>query len=547
MQTWRVELTAGGRSLAETKIQRGIFQGDTLSPLLFIIAMMPRNHILRKCTAGYKLSRSQGKINHQMYMNDIKLFAKKEKELETLIHALGIYSQDIGMEFDIEKCVMLVMKSRKGHMTDGMELPNHDKIRTLEEETYKYIGILEADTIKQVEMKDKIRKEYLRRTRKLLETKLSSRNLIKGINTLAVSLIRYPGPFFKLTRDELKQMDQRIRKLMTMHKALHPRDDVNRLYVPRKVGGKGLAGIEDAVDASIQRLEDYIEKHERGLITAIRNDTDNTIDDRMTTTRKQKWEKKQLYGRFKRLMNNISHQKTWIWLRKGNLKRETESLLIAAQDNAIRTNHIKARIDKTQQSSKCRLCGDIDETINHIISECRKLAQKEYKARHDKVIQWEICKKFKFDHTNKWYMHNPAPVLENDMHKLLWDFNIQTDHLIPVRRPDLVMINKKMRICKIVDFAVPANHRINLKECEKKDKYLDLARELKKLWNMKVTIVPIVIGALGTISKGLLKGLEDLEVRGRLETIQKTTLLRSASILRRVLETRGNLLSHRLQ
>ena len=220
-------------------------------------------------------------------------------------------------------------------MTDRIELPNHDKIRTLgENETYKYLGILEADTIKQVQMKDKIRKEYLRRTRKLLETKLSRRNLIKGINTWAVPLIRYSGPFPKWTRDELKQMDQRTRKLMTMHKALYPRDDVDKLYVSRKEGGRGLASIEDA---SIQQLEDYIGKHEREIITAIRNDTDTTIDDRMTTTRKQKWEEKQLHGRFKRLINNISHQKTWTWLRKGNLKRETESLLIAAQENAIRT------------------------------------------------------------------------------------------------------------------------------------------------------------------------------------------------------------------
>ena len=98
---------------------------------------------------------------------------------------------------------------------------------------------------------------------------------------------------------------------MTMHKVLHPRYDVDRLYVSRKDGGRGLASIEDSVDASIQRLEDYIEKHERGLITAIRNNTDNTIDDRITTTTKQKWVEKQLYGRFKRLINNISHQKAW--------------------------------------------------------------------------------------------------------------------------------------------------------------------------------------------------------------------------------------------
>ena len=171
-------------------------------------------------------------------------------------------------------------------------------------------------------MKDKIQKEYLGRTRKLLQTKLSCINLIKGINTWAVPLVRYSGSFLKWTRDELRQMDQRTRKLMTMHKVLHPGDDVDRLYAPRKEGGRGLASIEDSVD--------------------------------------------------------------------------TESLLMAAQNSTIRTNHIQARIDKTQQNSKYRLCCDRDETINHIICECSKLAQKEYKARHEwvgKVIHWEMCKK----------------------------------------------------------------------------------------------------------------------------------------------------------
>ena len=90
-----------------------------------------------------------------------------------------------------------------------------------------------------------------------------------------------------------------------------------------------------------------------------------------------------------------------------------------------------------------------------------------------------MCKKFKFDHPNKWYIHNSAPVLEKETHKLLSDFDIHTDHLISARRPDLIIINNK-RICKIVHFAVAADHRIKLKECEKKDKYLDLGSELKK-------------------------------------------------------------------
>ena len=97
-----------------------------------------------------------------------------------------------------------------------------------------------------------------------------------------------------------------------------------------------------------------------------------------------------------------------------------------------------------------------------------------------------------------------------------------------------------------MDFAVPADLRIKLKECEKKHKYLNLARELKKLWNMKVTIVPIVIVAFGKVTKGLLKGLKDLEVCGRVETIQTTALFKMAWILR-FLETWEDLLSLKLQ
>ena len=157
------------------------------------------------------------------------------------------------MEFGIEKCAMLVMKSGKRHLTDGMKQPNKDKIKTLaENETYKYLGILEADTIKQAEMKEKIQKEYLR-SRKLLETKLNSRNLIKGINTWAVLSLDIPDPFASGPERNLNKWTKGQEKLMTMHKALHPRDDVDRLYVSRKEGGRGLASIEDSVNTSIHR------------------------------------------------------------------------------------------------------------------------------------------------------------------------------------------------------------------------------------------------------------------------------------------------------
>ena len=122
--------------------------------------------------------------------------------------------------------------------------------------------------------------------------------------------------------------------------------------------------------------------------------------------------------------------------------------------------------------------------LNNIINECCELAQKEYKTRHDwveKVIHRELCKKLKFDHTNKWYLQNPESVLENETDKRLRDFEIQIDHLILARGPDLVIVKKKKKYwtCRIVDFPVPVDHRVKIEENKKRDKYLDLARELK--------------------------------------------------------------------
>ena len=111
MKNWKVELTVGGKILAEVKIKRGIFQGDVLLPLLFVIAMMPHTYILRKCIECYKFTKPQLKYNHLMYMDDINWFAENKKELEILIPTMRIYCQNIETEIGIEKCVILVMKS----------------------------------------------------------------------------------------------------------------------------------------------------------------------------------------------------------------------------------------------------------------------------------------------------------------------------------------------------------------------------------------------------------------------------------------------------
>ena len=144
------------------------------------------------------------------------------------------------------------------------------------------------------------------------------------------------------------------------------------------------------------------------------------------------------------------------------------------------------------------MCRNVDESIDHIVNGCSKLAQKEYRRRHDnlgKIAHWKLAKKGNFEAGDKWYEHQPERVLENEDYKILWDFSIQTNHVIEASRPGLVLAEKKERICKIIDFAVPGDCRIEEKEKDKIEKYQDFGKELQKRWNVKIKIIPLVVGS----------------------------------------------------
>ena len=150
------------------------------------------------------------------------------------------------------------------------------------------------------------------------------------------------------------------------------------------------------------------------------------------------------------------------------------------------------------------MCRKVDESIDRIVSGCSKLAQKEYKRRHDnlgKIVHWKLARNRNFDAGDKWYEYESERVLENEDYKILWDFSIQTDHVIEARRADLVVVDKKERSCKIIDFAVPGDSGIEEKEKDKIEKYQDMERELKKIWNVKVKIILLIISSLCAIPK----------------------------------------------
>ena len=194
-------LCSGNSETGEVGIKRGIFQGDPLSPLVFVLALIPLSLILRKVKAAYELSENKEKINHLLFMDDLKLYSRSEKGLDSLEQTVRVFSEDIGIEFGIEKFAMLVMEKGKIVKSIGIELPDGKVIKLLQEgESYKYLGILEADKFLEKKMKLNVSKEYIRMLRKVLKSKLNGGNLVRGINTWAVSLLRYSAVFISWTK-----------------------------------------------------------------------------------------------------------------------------------------------------------------------------------------------------------------------------------------------------------------------------------------------------------------------------------------------------------
>ena len=196
-------------------------------------------------------------------------------------------------------------------------------------------------------------KEYIRRLKKNLKSNLNGGNLVCGVNTWALSLLRYSAVFVSWRKSELQAIDRKTRKLFTIYGALHPKLDVNRLYIPRKEGGRGLISIEDCVELAIRGLEVYGHGSEERLIQAARGEKIDGLKAASVLKRSKEdkrledWEEKVLHDQCFTQTKEVRSDQCWAWLQNGDLKRETESLIVAAQNQSIRTNLVKAKMCKS--------------------------------------------------------------------------------------------------------------------------------------------------------------------------------------------------------
>ena len=229
-------------------------------------------------------------------------------------------------------------------------------------------------------MKAKVKHVYLRRLRLLLKSKLNGRNLFLAINSWAVAVIRYSAAFIGWAKNETRELDRHTRRMMSAYHAIHPKSNVQRIYIKRKEGGRGLTSVEECIASELRSLHHYIVTSEETLLTAVAKEEGifkeqvegkEEYKKRGDAEKKEEVESMKLHGQFERDTKDLKTEESWNWLSKGYLKRETESLITAAQDQALNTNSIKKSIYGLNVSDKC---GEKVESVMHIVSACSMLA-----------------------------------------------------------------------------------------------------------------------------------------------------------------------------
>jgi hypothetical protein len=230
-------------------------------------------------------------------------------------------------------------------------------------------------------------------------------------------------------------------------------------------------------------------------------------------------------------------KKTFLWLSKA----ETESEIVAAQDQALNTKYYATKILHTEMDSKCRLSQQLDDKIDHITSACPILAKEQYVKRHDKVSVQMHCNIWKeiggeLD-TKHLYEHVPKSVVTNQGGKvnILWNQRVQTDGIVPINKPDIIIRDNDKGTCMLIDVAISGDRNMIIKESEKILKYKDLTIEIQRTWNVKTGVKPVIIGATGTILKSFRKYVSNIPGNHDVKELQKTAILGTANILRKVL------------
>lgn len=503
---------------------------------------------------GYALKNPKKIISHQLYMDDLKLYAKGPDQLRSMLTLVESFSSSVCMDLGLEKCAVVHVK--RGRVQNRENEPHLMEDLRIQElingDEYKYLGLQQLLGTADEKIRKQVERKVLSRVAKICKSSINSRNKFTGMNTWALSAASHTFGVVKWSETSLQAFDRKVRTLLSKYRMHHPRSSTERLYLSRHHGGRGLLSLEVMCRQQEKQLRHYfinnksmtaICAQDHGytplkLLQENHNPSFPKCEDRI-----EQWKSKELHGRFATALrsNAIDMKRSTEWLRTAGLFGETEGFVLAIQDQVVTTNNYRRYIMKENISDMCRLCKKATESIQHICSGCSQLAQTDYLQRHNnvaKIIHQALAKRLDLlKESLPYYKYLPEQVLSNERTKILWDTAIVTDKTMEANKPDIVVFDKTTCRAIIIDIAVPLDHNLLPTIAEKKRKYQPLSEELKNLYKLKeVDIVPVVISSNGLVAEDWRIVKEKLHLNEwHFRTMQKAVLLATTNIVRKVL------------
>ena len=301
----------------------------------------------------------------------------------------------------------------------------------------------------------------------------------------------------------------------------------------------------DSVKSEEKSLNCYVLRSEEWMFKVVGSsfeagETKEEFKNRMSQERMGRLNEKRVHGKYFQDVKDVADERSWQWIRSGNVAKSTEGFVFAAQEQALRTRWLRAKIEGEDVDPNCRVCRNVVESVGHLASGCGGLAQREYKRRHDHMglkVYWELCQKYGVKCSERWYEEVPDPIRksENGKFEIWWDKSVETTKRMDHNRPDVIVIDKDKKDWTLVDFSVPWDKNVIVKEDERINNYSPLTHEIRKLHKVKTRIVPVVVGALGVVSKRFSGYLKQLGIPDVLGCLQISTIVGTTIILRKIL------------
>lgn len=492
-----VTLAIEGIPLGTAMVANGILQGDSLSPLLFVIAMEP---VSRRLNEIEKVSiESQLWRNHLIFIDDIKLLAKDERTLKKLCACTKESLEVIGFNINQAKSASNIDDEQVfGRVVD-------------DQNGYKYMGILEnsANTVMEAN-KIIIRDKIESRVKKLCTSKLTARNLFHAFNEWAISVMNYYVGIVDFTPDEVKEMDLNIRKILVENKVTRIADNKQRLYLPRRELGRGLQNISDRWELTLLKLDQYLmgknelmpivqAEHRAATMLGIikeylgakysidNNITVDIIKDKQKETRMEEIKEKPMHRRlFDMEDNRIDMKMSTQWLKQGEVSPQEESVLCKLQDRNI-----------LFRRQKCPRCKAKAHSVEHVATGCGALLHGDYIRRHNevvKIVHYHVAKSFGVKVTKSLKGYVPEQVVVTDTVKIKADMPILTENRVECNKPDILVHDIRRNEFTIIEVGVTSKKWLNKTETTKGRKYEHLAADLRSMHPGATTrMVPIVL------------------------------------------------------